>query len=99
MKTLASMMGLRLVPVEMDESGMSAKNLDLICRRENIKGLYLMPGVQNPTTVTLLESRRQALAKVVRKHGLIVIEDDAYDLTRPGIIPPVSTLVPDSGYI
>ncbi|HID02880.1 MAG TPA: PLP-dependent aminotransferase family protein, partial [Desulfobacterales bacterium] len=97
MKTLASMLGLRLVPVEMDESGMLAKSLDLICRRENIKGLYLMPGVQNPTTVTLLESRRQALAKVVRKHGLIVIEDDAYDLTRPGIIPPVSTLVPDSG--
>jgi DNA-binding transcriptional MocR family regulator len=97
MKTLASMLGLRLVPVEMDESGMIAKSLDLICRRENIKGLYLMPGVQNPTTTTLSESRRNSLAKLVKKHGLIVIEDDAYDLTRPGIIPPVSTLVPDNG--
>ena len=97
LKTLASMLGLRLVPVEMDKSGMLAKSLDRICRREQIKGLYLMPGVHNPTTTTLSESRRHALAIVIKKHGLTVIEDDAYDLTRPGVIPPVTAFVPDTG--
>lgn len=97
MKTLASMLGLRLVPVLMDQSGMLAGSLDRICRREQIRGLYLMPGVQNPTTTTVSESRRDALAKVVIKHDLIVIEDDAYDLTRPGVIPPITALIPDNG--
>jgi len=96
-KTLAAMLGLRLVPVEMDESGMVAESLDRICRREEIKGIYLIPGVQNPTTTTVSKSRRKALAKIVHHHGLIAIEDDAYDLTRPGIIPPLCTLVPENG--
>lgn len=96
MKTLAAMLGLRLVPVEMDESGMVAENLDRICRREEIKGVYLIPGVQNPTTTTVSESRRNALAKVVLHHGLIVIEDDAYDLIRPGVTLPLSALLPEN---
>lgn len=96
-KTLASMLGLRLVPVEMDDSGMSAESLDRICRREQIKGLYLMPGVQNPTTTTVSRSRRDDLAQLIRKHKLISIEDDAYDLTRPGVTPPIASLVPDRG--
>lgn len=97
MKTLASMLGLRLVPVEMNQSGMLAGGLDRICRREQIKGLYLMPGVHNPTTTTTSESRRNSLAKIATKHSLIVIEDDAYDLTRPGVIPPITALIPDNG--
>ena len=96
-KTLASMLGLRLVPVEMDDSGMVAESLDRICRREDIKGLYLIPGVHNPCISTVSESRRRALAKLVLHHGLIAIEDDAYDLTRPGIIPPLTALVPENG--
>ncbi len=97
MKTLAAMLGLRLVPVEMDESGMVAESLDRICRREEIKGIYLIPGVHNPTTITVSESRRKALAKIVLRYGLIAIEDDAYDLTRPGVTPPLSVLVPENG--
>lgn len=97
MKTLAAMLGLRLVPVEMDELGMVAESLDRICRREEIKGVYLILGVHNPTTITVSESRRKALAKIVLRHGLIAIEDDAYDLTRPGITPPLSVLVPENG--
>ncbi len=97
MKTLATMLGLRLVPVKMDQSGMDAESLDRICRREKITGLYLMPGVHNPTTITVTESRREALAKIAITHGLLVIEDDAYDLTRPGITPPTTALLPDNG--
>ncbi len=94
MKTLSAMLGLRLVPVEMDASGMSAESLDRVCRRNDIKGIYLMPGVHNPTTITMPESRRKDVAEIVAKHNLIAIEDDAYDLTRPGVISPLSALVP-----
>ena len=97
MKTLSAMLGLRLVPVEMDQSGMNAECLDRICRREKIKGLYLMPGFHNPTTTIIPESRREKLVKVVKTHDLIVIEDDAYDMTRPGIIPPIAAFIPENG--
>ena len=83
MKSLCTMLGLRLVPVKMDKSGMDADNLNRICRRERIKGLYLMPGVHNPTTTILTKLRREELAQVAITHELTVVEDDTYNLTHP----------------
>ncbi len=84
MKTLAAMLGIRLVPIAMDEHGMNPDRLDAACRRDKIKGVYLMPGVHNPTTVTMNTTRRRDIAQLAQKHDLIIIEDDAYDLTVPG---------------
>ncbi len=95
MKTLAAMLGIRLVPIPMDTLGMMPEGLDAACRREEIKGLYLMPGVHNPTTITMPANRRRDIAHLANKHDLLIIEDDAYDLTDPGEIPPVSSLARD----
>lgn len=97
MKSLAVMLGLRLVPVEMDRQGMLPDSLRRICRREKMAGLYLIPGVHNPTTLTIPESRRTLLAEIADRHDLTVIEDDAYDLTRPGVNPPLTAHLPDRG--
>lgn len=97
MKTLCTMLGLRLVPVKVDESGLVAESLDRICRREKIKGLYVMPSVHNPTTTTLVESRLSQLAHVAAMHDLTVIEDDTYNLSRPLRNPPVRSLLTDNG--
>jgi DNA-binding transcriptional MocR family regulator len=88
-KTLAAMLGLRLVPIAMDEHGMIPESLDAACRRNDIKAVYLMPGVHNPTTTTIPEGRRTEIAKLAQWHDLLIIEDDAYDLTDPGRIAPV----------
>lgn len=90
MKTLAGMLGIKLVPVSMDGKGMLPDALDTVCRRDKISGVYLMPGVQNPTTACMPLERREAIAGVVRKHNLTIIEDDAYDLTVENSLPPVS---------
>ena len=97
MKALTAMLGLRLVPVEMDLIGMLPDSLDRICRRQKIAGLYLIPGVHNPTTITVPESRRDRLADIAYQHGLTIIEDDAYALTRPGIIRPLAARLPQKG--
>ncbi|MCJ2165295.1 PLP-dependent aminotransferase family protein [Pseudodesulfovibrio sp. S3] len=89
LKTLVAMLGLRLVPIRMDEHGMVPASLDAACRRDEIKAVYLMPGVHNPTTITIPEARRDELARLADKHDLIIIEDDAYDLTDPGRLEPV----------
>jgi len=91
LKTLATMLGIRLVPIAMDDHGMIPSSLDAACRRDEIKAVYLMPGVHNPTTVSIPEGRRRELAKLADWHDLILIEDDAYDLTDPGRIAPICT--------
>jgi len=95
MKTLASMLGIRLVPIEMDSDGMIPASLDAACRRDEIKAIYLMPGVHNPTTVTIPESRRTEIAHLAQKHDLIIIEDDAYDLTDLTGNTPVANRAPE----
>ncbi len=96
MKTLAALLGLRLVPIEMDREGMVSDSLGMACRRNDIKGLYLVPGVQNPTTTTMSESRRDEIAGIAATYGLITIEDDAYDLTGPAMHLPVTVRNPEN---
>ncbi|QGY39579.1 aminotransferase class I/II-fold pyridoxal phosphate-dependent enzyme [Pseudodesulfovibrio cashew] len=90
LKSLASMLGIRLAPITMDGQGMMPEALDAACRRNDIKAVYLMPGVHNPTTATMSEPRRDEIARLAEVHDLIIIEDDAYDLTHPGRTTPVS---------
>lgn len=95
LKTLAAMLGIPLVPVAMDEEGMSPESLDAACRRDRIGAVFLMPGLQNPTTARMSLARRQAIAAVAERYDLILIEDCAYGLGREKPVPPFCTLAPE----
>jgi len=73
---------IRLCPVAGDDGGMLPEKLDEVCRKHRITGIFLMPNCANPTGITLSGERKYALAEVIRKHGLILIEDDT------AILPP-----------
>ncbi len=75
MKSLATLLHLRLAPVAMEEQGLSPEALDQACRRTGARALYCIPTLQNPTGVVWSEDRRRAVAEVVRRHGLSVVED------------------------
>jgi len=97
LKSLAALIGLRLIPIDITPEGMSAEGLRAACKNEEIKGIYLMPEVQNPTTGFMTENRRDEIAKIIRKHQLILLEDDAYSYTSDIGRTPLSTLVPEHG--
>ena len=78
MKTLAAMMRIKLVPVQSDSYGMIPEDLASVCRRDKIKGLYIMPSMQNPTLCAMNEKRRDEIAQTASRYSLTVIEDDAY---------------------
>jgi len=78
LKSTAALLGIRLIPVDLDSDGMIPKALEIACRREQMKGLYLMPGMQNPTTACLSAKRRDLIADLAEENNLLVIEDDAY---------------------
>lgn len=94
-KALAASMGVRLCPVAMDENGMIPEALEMACRQREVKGLYLLPHMQNPTTICMPYDREVALAAVAEKHHLTIIEDDAYAFLQDGELLPVSALLPE----
>ncbi|MGC5799678.1 PLP-dependent aminotransferase family protein [Sphingomonas sp. NFX23] len=97
-KAVTGRLGIKLVGVPIDEDGIDPAALEELCREQKPKALYLNPTLLNPTTSTMPEARRLATIEIVRAHGMIIVEDDAYGalLRRP--IPAFAALAPDLTY-
>ena len=67
---------IRLIPVRGDADGMLPEELEQLCRKEGINGIFLMPNCANPTTCTIPEKRKDELAQVIARYKLILLEDD-----------------------
>ncbi|MBN9167782.1 MAG: hypothetical protein J0I07_43025, partial [Myxococcales bacterium] len=77
-RSLAAQTSLRLRGLTMDRQGILPDAFDAACRDLRPKALYLNPPLQNPLTLTVPESRRREIAAIAARHGVPVIEDDAY---------------------
>lgn len=95
MKAAASMMGLRLQPVSMDGNGILPNEFERLCKSRRPRAAYLTPGLQNPTNAQLSEARRSQIAKSVRKHDLILIEDEVREQSATNSPKPLWTWVPE----
>jgi 2-aminoadipate transaminase len=88
--------GVRTVPVSLDDEGLDVEGLDREVRRLEAAGtpprfIYTIPTFNNPAGVTMSLGRRRALLDIAARHGVPIIEDDAYrDLRFEG--EPVPTL-------
>lgn len=94
-KELAHFLHIQLIAVPADESGMSPDALAKICKNTEIKGIYLMPTCSNPTGIFMPPARRLELAKVIQRHGLLLIEDDIYSFLAPGGTRSFFSLLPE----
>jgi GntR family transcriptional regulator/MocR family aminotransferase len=68
--------GARIVPVPVDEQGLSVSAGSRMCARP--RGMYLTPAHQFPLGMTMSLERRMAVLKCASRAGAFVIEDD-YD--------------------
>ena len=68
----------KLVPVESDENGLIVEELEKAMQEHHPKMLYVIPTFQNPTGKTLAADRRQPIAELAAKYGVVVAEDDPY---------------------
>ncbi len=94
-KALASLNGLELQGVAMDEHGMIPEALDRAASETEARVVYLQPTVHNPTTAMMPEDRRRKIADIVRKHDLTMIEDDAACSALTDRPLPISALIPE----
>ncbi|MGG3556719.1 PLP-dependent aminotransferase family protein [Peribacillus frigoritolerans] len=96
---LAKMFHIKLVPIHGDQFGMLPDELEKQCCQTNIDGIFLMPSCNNPTTIMMSDIRKQEIAAVIRKHRLILIEDDIHAFLTAGIISdyrqPLFQLLPE----
>ena len=57
---------------------MQPNALQAIAKQHKLRGIYLMPTLQNPTTITMPRKRRQEIATVIKDLEIFLLEDDVY---------------------
>ena len=96
-KNAAQLSHIKLEPIAMDLEGMIPESLENMCKKFLIKGIYLMPNMQNPTATVMSIERKQAIADIILRYKLILIEDDIYNFANMTERTALSSLVPDKG--
>lgn len=98
MKALAGHLGIHLAGVPMDGDGLLPDAFRAACERHAPKALYTNPTLHNPTTATLAADRRAEIVEIARRHGIVIIEDDAYGMLPENGPPSLAALGPDVVY-
>lgn len=94
-RAAAAQAGVRLIDLEMDAEGLTPEAFEAACRAEAPRLLYCTPTLQNPTTATMSLARRHAIVEIARRHGVTILEDDAYGRLPAAPLPPLAALAPD----
>ncbi|MGW2226761.1 aminotransferase-like domain-containing protein [Streptomyces formicae] len=105
-KSIAERIGVRLVPVAVDEQGMVPEALADAHRSAPLSALYVQPTLQNPLSVTAGEGRRAQLAAVLREYGITAVEDVTWGFlvpdgprglpgSGPGALAPLAAHAPE----
>jgi DNA-binding transcriptional MocR family regulator len=96
---ICRLLGIHLHAAEMDENGILPHSLEAAVKACGAQTIYLVPTIHNPTTVTLSEERRQAVAEIAKRHDLSVVEDDIFRLLSATPVPvPIRSLAPERTY-
>ena len=79
--------GAKLKGISLDENGMKPGELEetIIILKElgrKIKFIYVIPDFQNPSGITLPDSRRLKIIEIAEKYDLLIVEDSPYREVR-----------------
>lgn len=97
-RSIATMLHLRLKAVATDHHGIRPDDLAQVLDNHACRALYLVPNFQNPTTSVMPPDRRKAVADLVAAQGIYLIEDDVFGSLVPEKYAPVSSLIPDHAF-
>ncbi len=90
----------RLIAMPMDQDGIIIEEAEALIREHHPKMMYVIPTFQNPTGITLSLERRQALAALASKYGVVIAEDDPYrDLRYEGDPLPSIQSFDEDGWV
>ena len=84
--------------IETDEMGAIPDSLEEILKRDKPKFIYLVPTFQNPAGRTLTFERRRAIAELIVRYGVLLVEDDPYAALRykGQTVPSIKSMAPEN---
>ncbi|WP_092140701.1 PLP-dependent aminotransferase family protein [Cupriavidus sp. YR651] len=97
-KAIAAQLGLHVQPLPCDEEGMIGAAFESFCKAQKPAALYCNPTIQNPSTRTMSQARREILADVALRYSVPIIEDDAYGMLPRQRPESFSSLAPELTY-
>jgi 2-aminoadipate transaminase len=79
--------GAKMKGITLDEEGMKPDELEetIIILKElgrKVKFIYVIPDFQNPSGITIPDSRRQKIIEIADKYDLLIVEDSPYREVR-----------------
>ncbi|NRQ38779.1 PLP-dependent aminotransferase family protein [Nonomuraea sp. NN258] len=100
-KAIAGRLGVTLVPLAVDASGLVPESVESAARKTPLDAVYLQPTLHNPLSLTMTASRKAELADLLRRLDLPAIEDAVWSFLRPDLLPlaalaPERTILVDS---
>jgi DNA-binding transcriptional MocR family regulator len=94
-RAIAAQLSLSLAGLPMDNEGIVPEAFSAACSKLAPKALYLNPTLQNPTTLTVSQKRREEIAEIARRWKVPIVEDDAYGFIPADPPPPLASIAPD----
>lgn len=98
-KVLASLLGLRLIGLPIDDEGIDPASLETACRTDPARLLICVPTLHNPTNAMMSAERRAEIASIARRYSLTIIEDDTYGPLLDDWPKPLATFLPESSIL
>ncbi len=92
--SLARTLGFQLRGVAIDRQGVIPEALEAAIVRHRPRAVCLTPTQLNPTGATMENARRDAVARVLERHGVWLIEDDVHALLEPPGLTPLTARLP-----
>jgi DNA-binding transcriptional MocR family regulator len=80
--------GLNVVSIPTDHEGLRIEKLEEELQKHQPVFLYTIPTFHNPSSMTLVQKRRQHLASLAEEHDFQVIADEVYHLLAYTQTPP-----------
>lgn len=93
-KGAAKLFGVQLIPLPQENGEISPDGLLAACKNEGIKGVYLMPDLQNPTNHTMSAECRRAIARIAEAQDLLLLEDGINSLLLRRPLLPIAAYAP-----
>lgn len=95
LKAVSKQLDCQLLPIATDASGIIPQAFEESCQTHQIKALYLIPALDNPTTTTIPLARRKQIVEIARRYSVALIEDDPYSPLQTNPVESFASLMPE----
>jgi len=98
LKAVAGLLHLKTLGLPMDGAGLRADAFEDACRTGEVRALYVVPTIHNPTGAVMPEARRRDIALIARAHDVVIVEDDIHALLPEERPKPLAVHAPERTY-